>query len=221
LTKQLILAEENVKALQNEVKQLKIAEISRAQHWSTLEMLFSEEIKESPISVDTMDKAVQVKYGMFNTLKLINQLSNKYYKSVSETKDQQTFTEDPQTDVPEILAEPASRQQSPKELLTKSSQTQTADSERTSSVEVDQYSQKSLESQLKQAMALASTRSTLLLETENRVAEYQGRIKTLEKTIEEQENAMKSGKDKQAGGSNGTEKTGDNILSVGGVFWVK
>jgi predicted ribosome-associated RNA-binding protein Tma20 len=77
LTKQLILAEENVKALQNEVKQLKIAEISRAQHWSALEMLFSEENRESPISVDTMDKAVQVKYGMFNTLKLINQLSNK------------------------------------------------------------------------------------------------------------------------------------------------
>lgn len=51
--------------------------------------------------------------------------------------------------------------------------------------EINNY--KLIESQLKQAMYLASTRSALLIETENRLAIAQGRIKSLERNIEETE----------------------------------
>lgn len=47
----------------------------------------------------------------------------------------------------------------------------------------------SLASQLKQAMYLASTRSALLLEHENRLAVAHARVKTLERIIQERDNA--------------------------------
>lgn len=69
-----------------------------------------------------------------------------------------------------------------------------------------------MESQLKQAMSLASTRSSLLLETENRLAMTQGRIKLLERNLEEKEKQLKEERDKLS--RNQSPRRDDNILSV-------
>ncbi len=69
-----------------------------------------------------------------------------------------------------------------------------------------------MESQLKQAMILASTRSSLLLETENRLAIAQGRIKLLERNLEEKEKQLKEEREKLS--RNQSPRRDDNILSV-------
>lgn len=73
-------------------------------------------------------------------------------------------------------------------------------------------SQKSMESQLKQAMILASTRSSLLLETENRLAIAQGRIKGLERNLESREKALREELDRTA--KTTSPRKDDNILSI-------
>lgn len=55
-----------------------------------------------------------------------------------------------------------------------------------------------MESQLKQAMILASTRSSLLLETENRLAIAQSRIKALERAVEDRETQLKEEREQSA-----------------------
>lgn len=60
-------------------------------------------------------------------------------------------------------------------------------------------------------MILASTRSTLLLETENRLTEAQGRTKVIEKLLEEKEKLLKMEREKQqSGDSSGKEDS--NVL---------
>lgn len=71
---------------------------------------------------------------------------------------------------------------------------------------------KCLESQLKQAMILASTRSALLLETENRLAEAQGRLKGMERCLEERERLIKEERGKKA--TLDLDKRDENIFSV-------
>lgn len=69
-----------------------------------------------------------------------------------------------------------------------------------------------MESQLKQAMILASTRSSLLLETENRLAIAQGRIKGLERNLEGREKALREELDRTA--KTTSPRKDDNILSI-------
>lgn len=76
----------------------------------------------------------------------------------------------------------------------------------------NENTQKSMESQLKQAMILASTRSSLLLETENRLAIAQGRIKLLERNLDEKEKQLKDEREKAS--RNQSPRRDDNILSV-------
>ncbi|XP_059612733.1 centrosomal protein cep290 [Phlebotomus argentipes] len=73
---------------------------------------------------------------------------------------------------------------------------------------------KALESQLKQAMILASTRSALLLETESRLAETQGRIKAFEKAVEEKERLLKEEREKNLENGQKSGRKDDNILSI-------
>lgn len=79
-------------------------------------------------------------------------------------------------------------------------------------MQTDENAQKSMESQLKQAMSLASTRSSLLLETENRIAITQGRIKLLERNLEEKEKQLKEEREKVS--RNQSPRKDDNILSI-------
>lgn len=71
---------------------------------------------------------------------------------------------------------------------------------------------KCLESQLKQAMSLASNRSALLLETENRLAEAQGRVKALERSLEERQKWIKEHQSQKEGLE--LEKRDENVFSV-------
>lgn len=75
-------------------------------------------------------------------------------------------------------------------------------------------SNKCLESQLKQAMILASARSTLLLETESRLAEAQGRIKAFEKTLEEKDKLLKEERERNLNNGDKSGHKDDNILSI-------
>lgn len=74
---------------------------------------------------------------------------------------------------------------------------------------------KCLESQLKQAMSLASNRSVLLLETENRLAEAQGRVKAMEKCLEERQRQIKEQQNVKEGLD--LDKRDENIFSVSGI----
>lgn len=77
---------------------------------------------------------------------------------------------------------------------------------------VDINTHKSMESQLKQAMILASTRSSLLLETENRLAIAQGRIKALERAIEDRETQLNDEREQSA--KLMSPRKDDNVLST-------
>lgn len=81
-----------------------------------------------------------------------------------------------------------------------------------SSSTASSVTQKSLESQLKQAMMLASTRSALLLETESRLTECHGRIKLLEKAVEDKEQQLK--KERSHATMSSEDKLNDGALGV-------
>lgn len=66
---------------------------------------------------------------------------------------------------------------------------------------------KCLESQLKQAMHLASTRNALLLETENRLAEAQGRVKAMERVADERDRQLRDERE------NKEAQRGESVLS--------
>lgn len=87
-------------------------------------------------------------------------------------------------------------------------------------VTITSVQQRSLESQLKQAMMLASTRSALLLENESRLMACHGRIKLLEKTLEDKEEQLRREKSDRVA-SGGVDKLDDNILSVSMVWFVR
>lgn len=74
------------------------------------------------------------------------------------------------------------------------------------------YQQRSLDSQLKQAMILASTRSSLLLEAESQLSEAQGRIKVLEKNLEDRDKLLKQKPEVKE--KTEEPRSGHNILSV-------
>lgn len=61
-------------------------------------------------------------------------------------------------------------------------------------------------------MILASTRSALLLETENRLVLAQSRIKTFERNLEDRDKQLKEERDRTAKLS--SPRKDDNILSV-------
>lgn len=71
---------------------------------------------------------------------------------------------------------------------------------------------KCLESQLKQAMILASSRSALLLETENRLAETQGRMKAMERCMEEKDRALREERNRKS--ETDSEKRDESVFSV-------
>lgn len=78
-------------------------------------------------------------------------------------------------------------------------------------VESANVQQKSMESaQLRQALQLASTRSSLLLEAENRLTIAQGRVKSLERAVDERDKQLR---DERVSKSSSPRKD-DNILSI-------
>ncbi|XP_035906376.1 centrosomal protein cep290 [Anopheles stephensi] len=175
LTKQLILCQDQAGQLQRENQQLRMKEIDSTRHWDTLELLFGDEAQRLRKDRDKyFDKAVQVTVETsskcINTIPII---------------DDSAFGEAPRR---------CSSGDTINDYEDRSEQNLTgtlADDDAQTAKPVQTVAQKSLESQLKQAMMLASTRSALLLEAESRLSECQGRIRLLEKSLEEKDGLIR------------------------------
>uniref|UniRef100_A0A182WIJ6 Uncharacterized protein n=1 Tax=Anopheles minimus TaxID=112268 RepID=A0A182WIJ6_9DIPT len=193
LTKQLILCQEQVDQLQRETKQLRLNEIDSTRHWDTLELLFGEEAAER-MRKDRdkyFDKAVQVAV----------ETSSKCINTIPIIED--TFGEAPRR---------CSSGDTINNYDDGTEQNQTVEiDEELAAKPVQTVAQKSLESQLKQAMMLASTRSALLLEAESRLSECQGRIRLLEKLLEEKDALLRQ--QSQSPGVVKQDHVEDSILS--------
>ncbi|XP_053672413.1 centrosomal protein cep290 [Anopheles nili] len=171
LTRQLIQCQEQVDTLLLENKQLRLKEIENSRHWDTLELLFGEEANKLRKDRDKyFDKEVQT----------LIETSSKCVNTIPIIEDST-----PNTDRP-------SRSSSGDTIHQVEDRN---DEIETGNIDEQQLlplvAKKSLESQLKQAMMLASTRSALLLEAESRLSECQGRIKLLEKSLEEKDGLLK------------------------------
>ncbi|XP_058120806.1 centrosomal protein cep290 [Anopheles ziemanni] len=196
LTRQLIFYQEQVDQLQSENKQLRLQEIENTRHWDTLEVLFGEDAKKCRKDKDRFfDKEVQVSVETsskcINTIPIIEEVPGDYVPRIMRSSSSDTIHGGDD----------------------KNNETQPAvnvDGDETP-VAIPTFAQKSLESQLKQAMMLASTRSALLLEAESRLSECQGRIKLLEKSLEEKESLLK--KQAQAASTSKQDHVEDSILS--------
>uniref|UniRef100_A0A182JUE5 Uncharacterized protein n=1 Tax=Anopheles christyi TaxID=43041 RepID=A0A182JUE5_9DIPT len=172
LTRQLILCQEQVDQLQKENKQLRLKEIECTRHWDTLESLFGEDAQRRRKDVDKyFDKAVQVAV----------ETSSKCINTIPIIED--NFVQGPRR---------CSSGDTINDFDGRSERSQMeAQIDEQMAATVQTVAQKSLESQLKQAMMLASTRSALLLEAESRLSECQGRIKLLEKSLDEKDSLLR------------------------------
>lgn len=63
LTKQLILAQDQVEQLQEENSNLKLKNVENTQHWDTIELIFNGEGKSTKQKDKYFDKEVQVSVG--------------------------------------------------------------------------------------------------------------------------------------------------------------
>ncbi|GAB0100854.1 Centrosomal protein cep290 [Sergentomyia squamirostris] len=174
--------------IQRELMDVKLSTVQSAQHWTTLELLLTENGKEHEGKKTFVDREIQ--------------------------SSPETSTKSTNTDGEFVQNLPAGKESPMQEILVKSSPgTDLTDSNKISETEM-KASNKSLESQLKQAMILASTRSTLLLETESRLAEAQGRIKAFERTLEEKEKLLREQRDRNVSNGDQSGRKDDNILSI-------
>ncbi|KAL1375868.1 hypothetical protein pipiens_004571 [Culex pipiens pipiens] len=195
LTKQLILAQDQVEQLQEENSNLKLKNVENTQHWDTIELIFNGEGKSTKQKDKYFDKEVQVSveidHKCINTIPIID---------------------DSLAEKPRMATPPATRKTSEAAQMTDEELSDPVSAPPVT-VTITSVQQRSLESQLKQAMMLASTRSALLLENESRLMECHGRIKLLEKTLEDKEEQLRREKSERVA-SGGGDKLDDNILST-------
>ena len=185
--------------------------MTNAQHWNTIQLVFGDndekekemsgkepaiiEVRNEETKTEVFDKETQASITTIdkciNTIPIIDD-------SLGE---QPRYSEPTKTSTPTATPPTASPV---KKMIEFGQMTEDIpDTDSTTSMS----QQRSLESQLKQAMMLASTRSALLLETESRMGEYQSRIKSLEKALEEKEKMLKHQ-------TNQNDRKEDNTLSV-------
>ncbi|XP_055606645.1 centrosomal protein cep290 [Uranotaenia lowii] len=188
LNRLLIGHQEQIEQLQEENSNLKMRDLENTRHWDTIEMVFGDRGKPVRTKDKYFDKSIQVaveiSHKCINTIPIIDD-------SLAE-KPRQATPPLRQTSIQTIDAGQMTDELTPNAGTQPSTATQ-----------------KSLESQLKQAMMLASTRSALLLETESRLTECHGRIKLLEKTLDDKEAQLK--KEKAAASSG--DRIDDTVFS--------
>ena len=194
LKQQLEMQEATIKDLHSEVARAKISEIKNNQHWKAIKMLFGEKSSEKTAEVPKVkmvNQAIQTEVARRDCATNTDE-----FTFVS----QQPITSTHQTQVPSQKGSPGQQSthgQPATESAVNTTFTVTQDQQPimidNKSVKHDHnspdhqptyYEQKSLESQLKTALMLASSRSALLIETENSLSEAQGRIKFMERTLE-------------------------------------
>lgn len=192
LKQQLEIQEITIKDLHNEVAQAKMNEITNNQHWNAIRMLFGADQGRDEPDVKIM--------------------FSKESQTENIRKDCATNTDElPPTSTPQDV-HPTVGQVLQQEAMKQNSPTQSIDSPPQSM----EYNQQSLQSQLKKALILASSRSALLIETENRLSETHGRIKVLEKNLDYREKKMQKDRDgieKQQSVESGPKKE-DHTLSI-------
>uniref|UniRef100_A0A1B0CJF3 Uncharacterized protein n=1 Tax=Lutzomyia longipalpis TaxID=7200 RepID=A0A1B0CJF3_LUTLO len=185
--KQLSASQKLQENLQQELIEMKVKNAENAQHWNTLELLLKANGQKEGKKISSREMEVQCSPEM----------------ATKATNTEKELIQKPPEEPHEVLQKTSAEKQ----------QEKLVDSNRMSETEM-MASNKCLESQLKQAMSLASTRSALLLETESRLAEAQGRIKAFEKTVEEKEKLLREERDKNVTNGEKSSRKDDNILSI-------
>lgn len=196
LKQQLELQESTIKELHSELARAKMNEVKNSQHWNAIRMLFSNngsENKEAkPDGKLLVDKEIQTEVSKrdcsTNTDELTSPTTSSS-QSVPTTILQQTHQQVSSEELPIV----ASKESPPQSM---------------------EFDQKSLESQLKKALMLASSRSALLIETENSLSEAQGRVKILEKNLQSRDKQIQKEKDSIDKQQPEVAKKEDHILSI-------
>lgn len=183
LTEQLIKAEQKIKDQDRDLNDRTVKSIENVQHWNTIKMLFDESVTGK---------------GKFGT-KAIQTERNSVDKGIGTDRGSAEKGDDPERS--------PSEKSSPKHMIPSG---RYLDSEMFAHAV---SSQESLKTQLKQALSLASARSALLLETETRLAEAHGRVRSLEKSLDERESQLKAVRDAKPDKTT-NERKEDNILSI-------
>ena len=194
LKKQLEMHESTIKELHNEIARLKMQEVKNSQHWSAIRMLFSDNIQQEVVKVEMRDKETQA--GV-------------------RTQDSSTNTD--------VVVEVVRRRSSVKEpvaIITEAyveSPAVEEDVEEEDEPKSIDYNQLSMESQLKKALILASSRSALLIDIENQLSEAQGRIIGLERNAESRDKRIQLQRESQEDHQpirDEQPKKDDHILSI-------
>lgn len=189
LKQQLELQETTMKELHSELARAKLNEVKNAQHWNAIRMLFGgETVNESQPARKMVDREVQV---------------------AVRKKDCATNTDEVATEKTKI------KSSSPTIQISQETSVEEASVSKDSPPQSININEQSLQSQLKKALILASSRSALLIETENRLSETQGRIKVLEKSLETRDKQIRKDRgelEKQQ--SQEPVKKEDHILSI-------
>lgn len=227
LKQQLDLANDQIDELHTELKTIKLRSADWSQQWDTIRLLFGHSDaspkteppttgSEKPVNVmhKETQSMVQTNEQSVNTEPLeyvpaagiIDVADNDF--SDSSSSDHATFIMEP---VPTQSATappmPAPRQKTPVIPVAAAAPAPAqlpAVALNTADI--------SLASQLKQAMALASARSALLLDVDHQLSTAQTRIKALERSLLERDNALRDLRDEAAKAS--SPRREDNILSV-------
>lgn len=165
LKKQLQMQESTAKELHNEIARLKMQEVKNSQHWSAIRMLFSDNVQNEVEKIEMSDKETQVGVRMQDTSTNTEVVSEVVVRRRSSVKEPVTVVATEMY----VESEPAKEI----EIVKEEDEPKSID-----------YNQLSMESQLKKALILASSRSALLIDIENQLSEAQGRIIGLERNAE-------------------------------------
>lgn len=223
MKQELELHKRTIKDLQEELEKLKIHEVQNSQHWNTIRLLFADETEKIEVETPSSSKSKSANVSRVSSASANKKLSIKssasekspyvapsvvkVNKSVQVCPDVKTFATNTENDFPKNIAQEDIERPSPMTKLQ-------VESPMAPESPLN-YKQKSLDAQLKQAMILANTRSVLLIETENRLSEAQGRIKALEKNLEEKDALLRKAKEEVDNESKKEEhRRDDSILSV-------
>lgn len=223
LKQQLEIQKQTIKDLQDELEKLKLNEVQSNQHWNTIKLLFAEEISQkvlSPISSKSADisrasssKRAPSKKSPMSEKSLENEIET-CDKSTQICSEVQTVATNTDEIFSQATTEFVREKSEEKTMLSPISEIEIIPPSPKYSDYQSDSQQKSLESQLKQAMILANTRSVLLIETENRLSESQGRIKVLEKSLEERDKLLNKAREVEEDHKKDEHKKDDSILSV-------
>lgn len=207
LKQQLEVNETLIKELHNEIARIKVNEIKAIQHWKAIRMLFGDD------NNDDVNNSNRIKINIGDDEKKVDEK----VKFDKETQ-VEVVRNDCGTNTDMQMLDLSLAQKIPSAVSNDANVDPISHQPQNShtSFNDEKQQQHSLDVQLKKALSLASSRSSLLIETENRLSEAQGRIKVLEKNHENQQKQRvteQQQKQHQQSTDDGFKKD-DHILSI-------